>query len=206
MSRSSCLSRRSSPSCPSSLSSPLRSSRPPAYLSAGRVGMRAALGQHGPKVLAGIGGFNLGNLRRRAGCHDDAAVFAAFGAQVDQIVRGLDDVEIVLDDEQRVSRFEELPERGEQLRDVIEMQPRGRLVENVEKPFTAVRRQVRRDLDPLSLTTRQRRSGLSQAEVAEADLVEHVQTPQHLWRAAEESERLSNGEVEHLMDRTSAVA
>src|SRR5262249_48562860 len=128
------------------------------------------------------------------------------GPQVDQIVRGLDDIEIVLDDEQRVSRFEELPERGEQLRDVIEMQARGRLVENVEKPFTAVRRQVRRDLDPLSLTTRQRRSRLSQAEVAEADLVEHLQTPQHLWRAAEEGERLSNGEIEHLMDRTSAVA
>ena len=115
--------------------------------------MRAALGQHGPKVLTGIGRFNLGHLLRRAGRHDNAAVFAAFGPQVDQIVRCLDDIEVVLDDEQRVPRLEQLPERGQQLRDVVEMQARGRLVEDVQQPFTAVRRQVRRDLDPLSLST-----------------------------------------------------
>src|SRR5206468_6803155 len=129
----------------------------------------------------------------------------AFGPQVNQIVRGLDDIEVVLDDEQGVPRLEQLPERGEQLRDVVEMQARGRLVEDVEKPFTAMRRQVRRDLDPLSLSTGQRRGWLSQTEVTEADLVEHLQTPQHFWRAAEEGERFSNGEVEHLMDRSSAV-
>ena len=84
--------------------------------------------------------------------------------------------------------------------------PGRRLVEDVQQPLAAVRRQVRRDLDPLRLAARQRRRRLSETEVAEADLVEHLQPPQHLRRAAEEGQRLAHGEVEHLMDRSAAVA
>ena len=62
---------------------------------------------------------------------------AAFGAEVDDPVGGLDHVEIVLDDEQRVPGFEQLPERGQQLGDVVEVQPGRRLVEDVEQPVAA---------------------------------------------------------------------
>ena len=65
---------------------------------------------------------------------------------------------------------------------------------------------MRRDLDPLGLSTRQRRGRLTKPQVAEANLVEDLQTPQHLWRAAKECERLSHREVEHLMDRSPAVS
>ena len=67
-------------------------------------------------------------------------------------------------------------------------------------------RQVRRDLDPLRLAARQRRGRLAEAEVAEADLVEHLQAPQHLRRRAEEGQRLAHRQVEHLMDVAAPVA
>ena len=130
-----------------------------------------------------------------------AAVLAAFGPEIDDVVGGLDHVEVVLDDEQRVAGFEQLPERGQQLRDVVEVQAGRRLVEDVQQPLAAVRRQVRGDLDPLRLAARQRRRRLAEPQVAEADLVEHLQPAQHLRRAAEEGQRLADREVEHLVNR-----
>ena len=88
----------------------------------------------------------------------------------------------------------------EQLRDVVEVQPGRRLVEDVEQPLAAVRRQVRGDLDPLRLAARQRRRRLAEPQVAEADLVEHLQPAQHLRRAAEERQRLADGQIEHLVE------
>ena len=58
--------------------------------------------------------------------------FAAFGAEVDDPVGGFDDVEIVLDDEERAAAVDELAEGGEQFGDVVEMQAGGGLVEDVE--------------------------------------------------------------------------
>ena len=69
----------------------------------------------------------------------------------------------------------------EQLRDVVEVQPRRRLVEDVEHALAALGHQVRRDLDPLGLAAGQRRRRLPEAEVAETDLVEHLETPQRPW-------------------------
>src|SRR6185503_12469108 len=107
--------------------------------------------------------------------------------------------------QQRVPLLEQLAERAEQLRDVVEVQARGRLVEHVEQPLAARGRQVRRDLDPLRLAARERRRRLPQAKVAQADLVEHLQAPQHFRRRAEEGQRLAYRQVEHLMDVAATV-
>ena len=71
--------------------------------------------------------------------HHVTAGLAAFGSEVDEVVGRLDDVEIVLDDEQRVALLEQLAERGQQLGDVVEVQPRRRLVEDVQQPLAAGR-------------------------------------------------------------------
>src|SRR5256885_14379835 len=96
-------------------------------------------------------------------------------------------------------RFEQLLERGEQLRDIVEVQTGGRLVEDVEQTLAAVRRQMRGDLDPLRLSARQRGCRLAEPQISEPNLVEHLKAPQHLRRTAEERERLAHREVEHLM-------
>src|SRR6186997_1495044 len=58
---------------------------------------------------------------------------AAFRSQVDDVVRGFDDVEVVLDDHDGVALIDELVEHVEQLVRVGEMEARGRLVEDVER-------------------------------------------------------------------------
>jgi hypothetical protein len=62
-----------------------------------------------------------------------AAAVAAFGAEVDDPVGGLDDFEIVLDHDDRVALVDQLVQHFEQLGDVVEMQAGGRLVEDVER-------------------------------------------------------------------------
>src|SRR5438093_1590889 len=64
---------------------------------------------------------------------------------------------------------------------------------------------MRRDLDALRLPARQRCRGLAETQVPKADLVEHLQAAQHLRRAAEKGQRLADREIQHLMDRPSAI-
>src|SRR5262245_23538892 len=64
---------------------------------------------------------------------------------------------------------------------------------------------MRADLDALRLSTRERRRRLAEAQVAEADLIEHLQPPQHFRRAAEERQRLADGEIQNVMDVAPAI-
>jgi len=56
----------------------------------------------------GVGVAVLGDLFGGAGGDDGAAVFAAFGAEVDDPIGGLDDVGVVFDDEDGVAEVDEL--------------------------------------------------------------------------------------------------
>jgi hypothetical protein len=71
---------------------------------------------------------------------------AALGPQIDDPVGAFDDVEIVLDDDNRVALLDELAEHLEQPPDVLEMQACGRLIENVERLARASPRQFRDSL------------------------------------------------------------
>ncbi len=66
---------------------------------------------------------------------------------------------------------------AEQLADVLEMQAGGRLVEDVDGAAGRPLLQLGRQLDPLRLTAGQRRRGLSEPHVAEADVDERLQIP-----------------------------
>ena len=84
----------------------------------------------------------------RSSCGDDlAALIASFGPQINQPIRRLDDVQIVFDDQQRSAAFQQLSERAEQLRNVIEMQTRRRFVQNVQRASRRAPRQFLRQLD-----------------------------------------------------------
>ena len=61
-----------------------------------------------------------------------AAVFAGFGAEVEDPVGGFDDVEVMLDDEQGVAGVDEFLEDREQAFDVGEVEAGGGLVEDEE--------------------------------------------------------------------------
>ena len=61
-----------------------------------------------------------------------AAVFASFGAEIEDPIGGFDDFEVMLDDEQGVAGVDELLENGEEALDIREVKAGGGLVEDEE--------------------------------------------------------------------------
>src|SRR4051794_34417863 len=88
------------------------------------------------------------------------AADAPLGAEIDDVIGRLDHVEIVLDDDDRVALVDQLLEHVEQLPGVLEVQPGGRLVEDVERAAGAALRQLLRELHPLRLAAREGRRRL----------------------------------------------
>src|SRR5918994_7596749 len=92
-------------------------------------------------------------------------------------------------------------EHVEQLLDVGEVQARRRLVEDVERPPGRDLGQLRSELHPLRLATGERRRGLAELDVVEADVVQGLQPPADLRDLREEAERLLDRHLEYLRDR-----
>ncbi len=67
-------------------------------------GRAALFFQQWLQVRAGAALFAGGKLFGRAGCDDGSALVAAAGAKVDDVVGGLDHIQVVLNDDQRVAR------------------------------------------------------------------------------------------------------
>ncbi len=83
------------------------------------------------------------------------------------MVGGADNVEVVLDDDDRVARVDEPVQDLEQPLDVSEVQPRGGLVEYVEGLAGGPLSELARELDPLRLTAREGGRGLAEPDVSE---------------------------------------
>src|SRR5918996_1510344 len=107
--------------------------------------------------------------------HDLAAGLAALRPQVDEPVRGLHHIQVVLDHHHGVPRVHQALQDRQQLADVVEVEARGRLVEDVEGPAGGPPRQLRGQLHPLRLATRQRRRGLAHLDVPEPHVREGLE-------------------------------
>ena len=68
---------------------------------------------------------------RRAGGHDGAAAVAALGTHVDDIVGGLDHIEVVLDDDDGIAAFRQPAENLSEFMYVCKMQAGCQLIENI---------------------------------------------------------------------------
>ena len=64
--------------------------------------------------------------------HDPAAGIARVGAHLDDPVGSLDDIEVVLDHEDGMTRVDQTIEDHNQLADVINVKTGGRLIEKIE--------------------------------------------------------------------------
>ena len=142
-----------------------------------------------------------GDLLGRALGDDQAAAGAALGAHVDDPVGGLDDVEVVLDDDDGVARVDQPAQHAEQLADVLEVQAGGRLVEDVDGAPGRALLQLGGELDALRLAAGQRRRRLAEPHVAEPDVDQRLQVPRDRGHRLEELQRLLDRHVEHLGDR-----
>ena len=89
------------------------------------------------------------------------AAGARFGADVDDPVGSLDDVEVVLDHDDRVAQIDEPVEHVEQLGEVVEVQAGRRLVEQVERAAGVGPGELGGELHALGFAAgeRRRRSG-----------------------------------------------
>ncbi|SQA72392.1 Uncharacterised protein [Burkholderia mallei] len=175
------------------------------------------LQQRRARMRAGAGLHVVGRARAQ---HEAAAV-AAFRAEIDQPVGRADHVEIVLDHDQRMAAREQLAERLHQLRDVVEMQPGGGLVEHEEPrprdarlfrddaaPVARLRgfREKARQLQALRLAAGQRRHRLAELHVFEADVDDRLQHAQHVGVGGETRRGLADGQIEHVGDAERAPA
>src|SRR5205807_8880440 len=70
-----------------------------------------------------------GDLRRRSDGHDFAALIATLRSEIDHVVGSFDELQIVLDHQDRVAALDEIAQSLDQLRDVGRMQTSRRLIE-----------------------------------------------------------------------------
>ena len=128
--------------------------------------------EHGP---CGCPGASRDLLRACPSAMICAAAGAALGAQVDDPVGRLDDVEVVLDDDDRVALVDEAVQHLSSLSDVLEVQPGRRLVEHVDGAAVRPPLQLGGELHALRLAAGQGRRALAEPHVAEADVDERLQ-------------------------------
>src|ERR1700682_2240937 len=169
------------------------------------LGYRELRVEHTLEVLARVGPWVAHDLLRSSDGDDLTALVPTLWAQVDDVIRGLEDVEVVLDDDHRVAGIDEPVQDVEQPLDVGEVQTGGRLVEDVESLPRITPAELFRQLDPLRLTTGELGRRLSQADVAEAHLAQRLQLALDLGDAVEELGRLLDAHVEHVGDGLTAV-
>ena len=90
--------------------------------------------------------------------------------------------------------------------DVVEVQSRGRLVEDVERASGVALGQFQRQLHPLRLAARERRRRLAQRDVAEAHVEQRGQLARDRRHRLEERVRLLDGHRQHFVDVPALVA
>src|SRR5262249_33176968 len=103
----------------------------------------------------------VGNFQWSTACNDVAALFATSRSQVDYIVRIFYDVEVVLDGDDRVAHLHQTMKYVNKFLHVGKVEPRGRLVQNIERFPMGLLAELVGKLDSLSFTSGQRVACLS---------------------------------------------
>ena len=198
--------------------------------SCGRIDRRSrarrALGEVRAERRSGVASPPARDRGRPARRDHASAAASSLGTEVDDPVGGGDDVEVVLDDEHRVSGREQRVERRDQAGHVLEVKPRGGFVEDEQGVAWGVacgaargaargapgvvtgaaRREVLGELQPLRLAARERRHRLAEPQVAETDCRERREGPLDVGAPGEEVESVVDGHLEDVGDGAGRAA
>ena len=117
----------------------------------------------------------MGDFCGTAFADEAAAVFAAFGAEIEDPVGVADHVEVVLDDDDGVAEIGEAVQDLEQLAHVVEVQAGGGLVEQIEGAAGLALGELAGQLHALRFAAGERGGALAQVHVAEADIDQGLQ-------------------------------
>ena len=141
---------------------------------------------HVRKVFGGAFGYYLSPLVARA------------RTEVYQPVRALDQVEMMFDKHDAVSGVHEAVEHPHQVRTVLERESGRRLVEDVERLPGGSLGQFCRKLHPLRFAATELGGGLSEPDVAKADIVHRLQLAFYTRDVLEVLQGLGDRHVQHL--------
>ena len=103
-----------------------------------------------------------------------AAFVTAAGTEVDDVVAGPHEVEVVFDHQHGVALVRQGAEHFHQALDIGAMEAGGGFVQDVEGR-AAVGAELACQFDALGFAAGERRAGLAEGEVAEAEIAEHPQ-------------------------------
>src|SRR6266550_3069081 len=139
-----------------------------------RVTERSGRSRDVPEIAPGGGIAAASDVLRGSLRHPPPTRVTGSRSQLDHPVGSLDDVQMVLDHQHGVAGVDQPVEHAAQRSDVVEVQSRRRLVEDVElAPGAALReRQLAGDLQALCLAAGQRGRGLPESQVSEPDLLQ----------------------------------
>ena len=104
---------------------------------------------------------DLTDFLRRAGGHHFTAFVAAFGAEVDDIVRGLHHVQVVLDDYHGISLVHQFFQHNQKFADVFAVKAGGGFVQDVERVSAAAAHELGSQLHALGFAAGHGGSGLA---------------------------------------------
>gem|GEM_PF-3061300 len=156
--------------------------------------------------LTGKRGLARGHLLRHPRRDNAAAPGPAFRSEVDYPVRGLDHVQVVLDDQHRIAGFNEPVEHREELPDVLEVESRCWLVEDVERAAGPATAQLSGQLDPLGFAAGEGRGGLTEMDIVQADVVQRLQHTANLGHVLEQLQGLLDVHLQHVVNTLPSIA
>ena len=107
----------------------------------------------------------------------------------------------MLDDDHGVALVDQSLKHPEQLADVLEVQPGGRFIQDVDGPAGGATLQLGGELDALGLTAGERGGRLAQAHVPQPHLDQGVEMAGDDGGGGEELGRLMDGHVQDVGDR-----
>src|SRR5579871_1946884 len=122
-------------------------------------------------------------------------------SQIDDMIRRLDYIQMVLDDQNGVPGIHQAIEAFEQTLDVGEVEAGGRLVQNVEDIAAPLHlAEFAGEFDPLRLSAGERGGGLPESEIAQPQFVQDRDPPGYGRNVLEERDPLLDGELQYLCD------
>src|SRR5713226_5828495 len=163
----------------------------------------------GGQILQKSSGRRLGNRRhllwstRR---NNTAALRPGTRSQIDHPIGAFDDVEVVLDYDDRVAGIHQPVEHATEHAHVVEMEARRGLVEDVQLPLPAAapaaagQRELARNLETLGLTAGERRRGLAELQITETHLLEVPEATGEPRMAMQSLDRLVHCPLERPSD------
>ena len=156
--------------------------------------------QQGLEVLAGKAARHLCHLFRRTLGHDFTACTAALRAKIDNMIGALDQVEVVLNDNDRIARVHQLLQHLDQAVYVCDVQAGSRLVEDIHGLAGAAAGQLVCQLHALGFAAGKGGGALAQCYIAKAHVQQGLQFAGNLRLIGKEDHRFLHRHVQHIGD------